>query len=148
MEDNIVNDNSPKNIIRDNFYEKNNSPNVNAKVTISFSLNKNEPNPNLTLSDLKKNINTYFHMRESDYKLYIGNQLINKLSGSTLVKSLFEKYSVNTIEIKTLKSIIDTQNELNIYENFLDKKITQKENEIQNLNKEKENLINDLKEFS
>ena len=65
-----------------------------------------------------------------------------------MIKSLIDKYKINVIDIKTYKSIFDIQKQLNIYEKFLEKKIIQKEDEIQKLKNETSSLYNDLKEFN
>ena len=132
----------------DNISEMNNSFQINTKLKITFSLKKIENNCNLTLYGLKKYINTHFLIEDKDYKLFIGDISINDLPNNTLIKSLIDKYKINVIDIKTYKSIFDIQKQLNIYEKFLEKKIIQKEDEIQKLKNETSSLYNDLKEFN
>ena len=98
----------------------------------------------MSLSELKNEIRKNYFISDDEYEILIGEKNINKESNNTTVFKLFEKYKSNDINIKTNKNIFDLQNQLNIYDNFLTKKISLKSDEINFLSKEIENLKNDL----
>ena len=98
----------------------------------------------MSLSELKNEIRKNYFISDDEYEIFIGEKNINKESNNTTVFKLFEKYKSNDINIKTNKNIFDLQNQLNIYDNFLTKKISLKSDEINFLSKEIENLKNDL----
>ena len=111
---------------------------------IKFELLNKEYNSNMTLSDLKKYINTKFNIKEYEYKLFLDENSINDLSKDISIQSLLNKYNSNNIYIKTFKNILDVNKELNNYEKLLSKKISVKEEEIKLLNTEIEKLTEDL----
>ena len=127
--------------------EKEKKYTLKTKITIKFDLLNEEFNSNIALSDLKKHINTKFHIQENEYRLLIGESLISDISNDTLVSSLLYKYKENNIIIKTYKNIIDVKKDLINYENILSKKISSKEEEIKLLVAENEKLKDDLQKF-
>ena len=120
---------------------------LKTKIIIKFDLFSEEFNYNSTLGDLKKHINTKFHIQENEYKLLIGESLISDISNDTLISSLLNKYKENSIVIKTYKNIIDVKKDLINYENILSKKISSKEEEIKLLVAENEKLKEDLQKY-
>ena len=66
------------------------------------------------------------------------------MSNEILILSLLNKYNTNKITIKTFKSIFDIKNQLNNYEKLLTKNISLKDNEINLLNIEYDNIKKDL----
>ncbi len=128
--------------------DKNNNTNiVKTKLIIKYNLIKKELNPNVILSDLKKFINTNFNMHEHDYELYIGENSINNLPDDTPVSKLINKYNLNNITIKSYKNAFDIKNELNKYETFLANNISLKDDEIDLIKTEYENINKDLKDM-
>ncbi len=117
---------------------------LKTRIMIKFELLNKEYNSNMTLSDLKKYINTKFNIKEYEYKLFLDENSINDLSKDISIQSLLNKYNSNNIYIKTFKNILDVNKELNNYEKLLSKKISVKEEEIKLLNTESEKLIEDL----
>ena len=124
--------------------QNNNSNLLKTKLIIKYDLVKKELNSNISLSDLKKFINTNFNMNEIKYELYIGENSINNLPDDTSILNLINKYNLNQITIKSFKNIFDVKNELNTYETFLTKNITLKNDEIDLIQKEYENIQKDL----
>ena len=127
--------------------EKEKKYTLKTKIIIKFDLFSEEFNYNSTLGDLKKHINTKFHILENEYKLLIGESLISDISNDTLISSLLNKYKENSIIIKTYKNIIDVKKDLINYENILSKKISSKEEEIKLLVAENEKLKEDLQKY-
>ena len=117
---------------------------LKTRIMIKFELLNKEYNSNMTLSDLKKYINTKFNIKEYEYKLFLDENSINDLSKDISIQSLLNKYNSNNIYIKTFKNILDVNEELNNYEKLLSKKISVKEEEIKLLNTEIEKLTEDL----
>ena len=124
--------------------QNNNSNLLKTKLIIKYDLVKKELNSNISLSDLKKFINFNFNMNENKYELYIGENSINNLPDDTSILNLINKYNLNQITIKSFKNIFDVKNELNTYETFLTKNITLKNDEIDLIQKEYENIQKDL----
>ena len=124
--------------------QNNNSNLVKTKLIIKYDLVKKELNSNIALSDLKKFINTNFNMNEIKYELYIEENSINNLPDDTSILNLINKYNLNQITIKSFKNIFDVKNELNTYETFLTKNISLKNDEIDLIQKEYENIKKDL----
>jgi hypothetical protein len=129
--------NEPKN-------QNNNSNLLKTKLIISYDLVKKELNSNIVLSDLKKFINTNFNLNEIKYELYIGENSINNLPDDTSILNLINKYNLNKVTIRSFKNVFDVKNELNTYETFLTKNITLKNDEIDLIQKEYENIKKDL----
>jgi len=117
---------------------------LKSKLIIIFDFIKKEQISNMTLLDLKKKINIKFNIHEYEYEILINEIPISNLSNEILILSLLNKYNTNKITIKTFKSIFDIQNELNNYEKLLTKNISLKDNEINLLNIEYDNIKKDL----
>ena len=124
--------------------EQNESTLLKSKLIIKFDFIKKEQISNMTLLDLKKKINIKFNIHEYEYEILINEIPISNLSNEILILSLLNKYNTNKITIKTFKSIFDIQNELNNYEKLLTKNISLKDNEINLLNIEYDNIKKDL----
>ena len=124
--------------------EQNESTLLKSKLIIIFDFIKKEQISNMTLLDLKKKINIKFNIHEYEYEIFINEIPISNLSNEILILSLLNKYNTNKITIKTFKSIFDIQNELNNYEKLLTKNISLKDNEINLLNIEYDNIKKDL----
>lgn len=136
---------SPKNnniIINDLKEEKYDK--LDFKLISTYNLIINHSDINMTISELRKQINKNYSLKENEYQLLIGNYSINTLSNDTLVVDLLNKYKDNNIIIKTHKNIYDLQKQIIDYENFLTKNILIKNDEISSLNSEYENIIKDL----
>ena len=131
------------NIIIDNSKEGNTQLFKSKFITI-FDFNIKDINSQYTLFELKKYINKKFNIKEFEYDLLINENQINNLPDNTQILYLFKKYNTNKIIIKSFKNIFDIYKSLNDYENHLMKSISLKENEIELLKKEYENLKNDL----
>ena len=124
--------------------EKNGSTLLKSKIIIIFNFIQKEFNSNMTLFDIKNNINKKFNIYEYEYELFINEIPISHLENEVLIKSLLNKYNSNQIIIKAFKNVFDIQKELNNYEIFLSNNISLKDNEINLLNIEYENIKNDL----
>ena len=143
IEDDTKNSQSNINKIND-INDKEKESILKTRIMIKFELLNKEYNLNMTLSDLKKYINTKFNIKEYEYKLFLDENSINDLSKDISIQSLLNKYNSNNIYIKTFKNILDVNKELNNYEKLLSKKISVKEEEIKLLNTEIEKLTEDL----
>ena len=124
--------------------EQNESTLLKSKLIIKFDFIKKEQISNMTLLDLKKKINIKFNIHEYEYEILINEIPISNLSNEILILSLLNKYNTNKITIKTFKSIFDIKNQLNNYEKLLTKNISLKDNEINLLNIEYDNIKKDL----
>ena len=124
--------------------EQNESTLLKSKLIIIFDFIKKEQISNMTLLDLKKKINIKFNIHEYEYEILINEIPITNLSNEILILSLLNKYNTNKITIKTFKSIFDIKNQLNNYEKLLTKNISLKDNEINLLNIEYDNIKKDL----
>ena len=124
--------------------EQNESTLLKSKLIIIFDFIKKEQISNMTLLDLKKKINIKFNIHEYEYEILINEIPISNLSNEILILSLLNKYNTNKITIKTFKSIFDIKNQLNNYEKLLTKNISLKDNEINLLNIEYDNIKKDL----
>ena len=124
---------------------KNNPINKDIKVQLVFNYdNKVIITEKMTFAELKAEISKYYLLSEDDYEIIIGQKCVNNEPNNVLVLKLFEKYNSNKINIKTHKNIFDLQNQLNSYENYLEKNMSLKSDEIELLKKEYETLQNDL----
>ena len=121
---------------------------MKAEIILKYDFIKKECNKDMTLFDLKKYINTKFHIQEYEYEIFIGEHNINCLSDDTSILNVLNKYNLNIIIIKAYKNIIDILNELNNYEHFLTKKISLKDNEIKKIKEDEEKINEDLKKFN
>ena len=112
------------------------------KLDIIFEFILKEFGLNMTLLDLKNYINTNFHLNENEYALYIDKKNISNLPQETLISNIINKNNTNNINIKTFKTIFDVNKELDEYEKFLTNNISLKNDDINMLIKE----YNDIKE--
>ena len=133
------NNNIMINDLKEEKYDK-----LDFKLISTYNLIINHSDINMTISELRKQINKNYSLKENEYQLLIGNYSINTLSNDTLVVDLLNKYKNNNIIIKTHKNIYDLQKQIIDYENFLTKNILIKNDEISSLNSEYENIIKDL----
>ena len=120
--------------------DKNNM--LEIKLDIIFEFILKEFGLNMTLLDLKNYINTNFHLNENEYALYIDKKNISNLPQETLISNIINKNNTNNINIKTFKTIFDVNKELDEYEKFLTNNISLKNDDINMLIKE----YNDIKE--
>ena len=124
--------------------EANESTLLKSKIIIVFDFTLKEFNFNMTLFDIKKIINLKYNIQEYEYQLYLNEIPIRHLDDEILIISLLYKYNTNKIIIKAFKNIFDIKNEFNNYETLLTNNISLKDNEINLLNIEYENIIKDL----
>ena len=133
----------PKNSKQINIDKIENNNNIKVQLAFNFEI-KIKITEKMTLSELKTEISKNYFLTEDEYEIFIGEKNINAEPNNLNVMKLFEKYKSNNINIKTYKNILDLQNQLNNYENFLTKNISLKTNDIDLLSKEYENLKKDL----
>ena len=133
----------PKNSKQINIDKIENNNNIKVQLAFNFEI-KIKITEKMTLSELKTEISKNYFLTEDEYEIFIGEKNINAEPNNLNVMKLFEKYKSNNINIKTYKNILDLQNQLNNYENFLTKNISLKINDIDLLSKEYENLKKDL----
>ena len=127
----------------------NNQKKTDIKVHLNYNYNiKINISEKMTLLELRNEISKNYFISDDEYELFIESNNINNEPNNTLVMNLFEKFKSNNINIKTNKNIFDLQNQLNSYDNFLDKKISLKTDEINLLTEEIESLKNDLNNIS
>ena len=115
-----------------------------SKIIIKYDFTVRDSNSNMTLLDLKKEINKKFNIKEDEYELFIGEHSLNLVSNEIPIVSLLNKYKTNNIKIQSYKTILDSKREINNYENILSKKILLKDDEIKMLNVEYEKIKEDL----
>ena len=118
---------------------------LNFKIITLFDFKKTETNSNKTLLNLKEDIKTKFNFQDYEYELFIGENSINHFSNDIQILYLLNQYNDNKIIIKSFKNIFDINNEVNKYDIFLTNNISLKEDEINLLNKEYENMLEDLR---
>ena len=116
-----------------------------SKIIIKYDFAiKDSSNSNMTLLDLKKEINKKFNIKEDEYELFIGEHSLKLLSNEISIVSLLNKYKINNIKIQSYKTILDSKRDIINYENILTKKISLKDDEIKMLNVEYEKIKEDL----
>ena len=140
MNKDIKHSSSNINEINDENDDKNNM--LEIKLDIIFEFILKEFGLNMTLLDLKNYINTNFHLNENEYALYIDKKNISNLPQETLISNIINKNNIDNINIKTFKTIFDVNKELDEYEKFLTNNISLKNDDINMLIKE----YNDIKE--
>ena len=134
---------------KDSEKEKEENQNVllTFKLKFTYDLTINN-NINMTLSELYEEISKNYSIKVDEYELFIGNNSINNISGTTKVVDLLNKYKDkdkdNTIKIKTFKNIFDVHKQINDYESFLTENIAKKNEENKKLINEYENIIKEL----
>ena len=131
---NKINDES--NAYNNNLYE--------IKLIISFEFLMKEYNLNMTLIDLKKCINSRYHLKENEYEIYIGENNISNLPHDTLISNIIKKFNLKDITIKTFKNFFDVNKEFGEYERFLTNNISLKNDDINMLINEYKNIKEDL----
>ena len=115
-----------------------------SKIIIKYDFAIKDSNSNMTLLDLKKEINKKFNIKEDEYELFIGEHSLKLLSNEIPIVSLLNKYKINNIKIQSYKTILDSKRDIINYENILTKKISLKDDEIKMLNVEYEKIKEDL----
>ena len=115
-----------------------------SKILIKYDFAIKDSNTNMTLLDLKKEINKKFNIKEDEYELFIGEHSLNLVSNEIPIVSLLNKYKINNIKIQSYKTILDSKRDIINYENILSKKISLKDDEIKMLNVEYEKIKEDL----
>ena len=93
---------------------------------------------------LKDYINNKYSLQEYEYEVFIGENNINDYPDTTLILFLLNKYKTDSITIKTFKNAFDAQNQLNDYEQFLEKQILLKDEDIKSISLEVSKLMDDL----
>ena len=129
--------------------QNNNNININLSLikTHIIFINKtiiNGLNSDFSLLSLKKYINSKYSLQEYEYEVFIGENNINNYPDTTLILFLLNKYKANSITIKTYKNAFDAQNQLNDYEQFLEKQISLKDEDIKSISLEGKKLMDDL----
>jgi hypothetical protein len=134
--------------LNNNIYKGHNQKESNSifksKVIIKYDFAIKDSNSNMTLLDLKKEINKKFNIKEDEYELFIGEHSLKLLSNEIPIVSLLNKYKTNNIKIQSYKTILDSKRDIINYENILSKKISLKDDEIKMLNVEYEKIKEDL----
>ena len=119
--------------------------NTNLKMKFSYDLIIRNSNNNITLSDLRKEINKQYFLNENEYELLFGEKTLDKnISNDFSISDIINKYKDNKITIKTCKNIFDIQKQINNYEFFLENKIQKKKDEIKLLDIEYSDFIKGL----
>ena len=144
MDDKFKNFFGGKRAVNNETNQTNGSNLLNSKLIIIFDFIQEDSNSNMTLFDVKNKINSLFNIHEYEYELFINEIPISQLEDEVVIRPLLNKYNTNTIIIKAYKNIFDIQNDLNNYEHFLSNNISLKNNEINKLNIEYENIKKDL----
>ena len=143
--ENIINSSTNINIINDNKEKQNNSSLFKSKILMEYNYIIKDINSNMTLSEIKNDINKRLNLKEDEYELFIGDNSINLLEEDKSIIFLLNQYKIDPkINIKAYKNIFDCLREINNYENNLTQKISSKVDDIKKLNIEYENLMEDL----
>lgn len=119
---------------------------VIVKTNFTHKINLNFPKE-ATVFDLKSQISKNFLIREDEYELFLGDKPILATNNKTSLSTLTEEYHSTDFNIKSYKNIFDLKKQLVDYNEFLDKNIQQKEQEINNFKNNLDQLINELKEL-
>jgi hypothetical protein len=101
--------------------------------------------PQATLLDLKTQISKNFLIREDEYELFLGPTSLNKIPNKTTLDVLIEQLKTKDFYIKSYKNIFDLKKQLVDYNEYLDKNIKLKEQEIESFQNHLNNLQNELK---
>lgn len=139
-----INYSSLNNNINKGHNQKESNSIFKSKIIIKYDFAIKDSNSNMTLLDLKKEINKKFNIKEDEYELFIGEHSLKLLSNEIPIVSLLNKYKINNIKIQSFKTIIDSKRDIINYENILSKKISLKDDEIKMLNVEYEKIKEDL----
>ena len=116
------------------------------KINFKHDTKINFPNE-ATLLALKTQISKNFLIREDEYELFLGDVSLSKMSNKTTLQSLVEQYKSTNFNIKSYKNIFDLKKQLVDYNEFLDKNIKIKEDEIISFKENLQKLQNELKEI-
>lgn len=114
--------------------------NFTHKINLNFS-------KEATVFDLKTQISKNCLIREDEYELFLGDKPILASNNKTALSALIEEYNSTDFNIKSFKNIFDLKKQLVDYNEFLDKNIQQKEQEIKDFKNNLDQLINELKEL-
>ena len=144
MDDKFKNFFGGKRAVNNEINQINGSNLLNSKLIIIFDFIHEDFNSNMTFFDVKNKINSLFNIHEYEYELFINEIPISHLEDEVVIRPLLNKYNTNKIILKAYKNIFDIQNDLNNYEHFLSNNISLKNNEINKLNIEYENIKKDL----
>ena len=144
MDDKFKNFFGGKRAVNNEINQINGSNLLNSKLIIIFDFIHEDFNSNMTFFDVKNKINSLFNIHEYEYELFINEIPISHLEDEVVIGPLLNKYNTNKIILKAYKNIFDIQNDLNNYEHFLSNNISLKNNEINKLNIEYENIKKDL----
>ena len=139
-----INYSSLNNNINKGHNQKESNSIFKSKIIIKYDFAIKDSNSNMTLLDLKKEINKKFNIKEDEYELFIGEHSLKLLSNEIPIVSLLNKYKINNIKIQSYKTILDSKRDIINYENILSKKISLKDDEIKMLNVEYEKIKEDL----
>ena len=139
-----INYSSLNNNINKGLNQKESNSIFKSKILIKYDFAIKDSNTNMTLLDLKKEINKKFNIKEDEYELFIGEHSLKLLSNEIPIVSLLNKYKINNIKIQSYKTILDSKRDIINYENILSKKISLKDDEIKMLNVEYEKIKEDL----
>ena len=129
--------------------QNNNNININSSLTKTHIIIINETiinnlNSDFSLLSLKNYINNKYSLLEYEYEIFIGENNVNNYPDNTLIVFLLNKYKTNAITIKTYKTSFDAHNQLNDYEQFLEKQISLKDEDIKSVSLEVKKLMDDL----
>jgi len=129
--------------------QNNNNININSSLTKAHIIIINETiinslNSDFSLLSLKNYINNKYSLQEYEYEIFIGENNVNNCPDNTLIVFLLNKYKANGITIKTYKTSFDAYNQLNDYEQFLEKQISLKDKDIKSVSLEVKKLMDDL----
>ena len=85
--------------------------------------------------------------REDEYELFLGENSLSKVPNKTSLESLVEQYKTSNFSIKSYKNIFDLKKQLVDYNEFLDRNIKLKEEEIVSFKESLSQLQNEIKEI-
>ena len=116
------------------------------KINFKHDTKMNFPNE-ATVLDLKTQISKNFLIREDEYELFLGENSLSKVPNKTSLESLVEQYKTSNFSIKSYKNIFDLKKQLVDYNEFLDRNIKLKEEEIVSFKESLSQLQNEIKEI-
>ena len=128
----------------DNNVNSKNNDKFKLKLLFIYDLKLMIKDKKMNISDLKYQINKNYSIQDDEYELYIGETCINYMPNDTPILNILNDHKVKKIRIKSCRNIFDIQDQINEYENFLIRTISLKDEDIELLNNEYENLLKDL----
>jgi hypothetical protein len=128
----------------DNNVNSKNTDKLKLKLLFIYDLKLMLKDKKMNISDLKYQINKSYSIQNDEYELYIGETCINDMPNDTPILNILNENKVNKIRIKSCRNLFDIQDQINEYENFLIRTISLKDEDIELLNNEYENLLKDL----